>query len=762
MPEFTIPDYIRQQATAAGVPPELALAVAEQESSFNPTALGQEIPDPTDRTKKVRAIGTFQFLPSTAQRLGIDPQDPVQNIQGGVKYLRELLDKHGDLPKVLAEYGGVVHDTKYVPGVLARIQKYAGQGSAGSAGQTTPTPPAAGSSTKHRVSGLPPEVGLPPPPVARQYGTNLPTPPPPAVPGPTSRLEEAAQIGGQVLSAFDPRERKGRRNLAAAAGGATAAALTGGIGVLPAIAGMTGAGLFAGAEESGEQLVEGIRTGKPEEAYQPGETAKAAGRAAVEEGVGAGVAGLARGVVTRVMSIPIAKQVATKINLQGQAVLSTLKSGLDDLTTTLKAATTTSRRTAGEGAAAVLRGPATRTFKDLGAAVEASAQSGPEVPVGPLKAKLQALAQEIAPPAAPGNDAMTLRGDVLSPELTASIRARNPDLVLPVGDHPIKGLLGDLQASIKDRDTISFAEAHRIKTLLDATVNWESPAKRMVERASKGTRQTLREAMGSVGHLPYEHATSAYEAAVPLIRKGYGQKLAAVAEIEPAKIIPMIKSKDPQQTAMLRSLLTDLPVAQGPAAAQQGKRAWDAIRHAWTYDRLIKGNPEELPDRLAKLDPDFVQEFFRHDPAGQQVFGNLTTLSDAFTVSRDVTNDLVEEFRQSTLNLETKGNAVERIGADLARLSFLGPQSFWGASSMMRLILERPTGKEFLRWATFNNNGATPLLAKVLTNPYPGTAVADLLRLFNRDHGLKEEPGLPPPSPTAAPDPVGSPPPALR
>src|SRR6185436_1145129 len=111
MADPTIQDLIRQAAQKAGVPPELALSVAEQESSFNPTAVGPKLGTGEN------AIGTFQILPSTGKRLGIDPNDPVQNINGGVQYLRELLDRHqGDLNKVLSEYGGVKTDTTYVPG----------------------------------------------------------------------------------------------------------------------------------------------------------------------------------------------------------------------------------------------------------------------------------------------------------------------------------------------------------------------------------------------------------------------------------------------------------------------------------------------------------------------------------------------------------------------------------------------------------------------------------------------------------------------
>ena len=117
-----VDDLIRREASTAGVPPELALAVAEQESRLNPTAV-----NPTPVAGGQHAVGTFQLLPSTAADLGVDPTNPVQNIQGGVRYLRQLMDRHnGDLNKVLAEYGGVQTNTTYVPEVLGRMSKFRG------------------------------------------------------------------------------------------------------------------------------------------------------------------------------------------------------------------------------------------------------------------------------------------------------------------------------------------------------------------------------------------------------------------------------------------------------------------------------------------------------------------------------------------------------------------------------------------------------------------------------------------------------------
>jgi hypothetical protein len=118
---ISIEDMIRQEAERAGIPVPLALGIAEGESSFNPGAVGPEIPS----MPGVRAVGVYQFLPGTAAKYNIDPRDPEQNIQGAMRYLGDLLKQHkGDEDEVLRSFGGVVRDTTYVPAMRKRIAKY--------------------------------------------------------------------------------------------------------------------------------------------------------------------------------------------------------------------------------------------------------------------------------------------------------------------------------------------------------------------------------------------------------------------------------------------------------------------------------------------------------------------------------------------------------------------------------------------------------------------------------------------------------------
>jgi soluble lytic murein transglycosylase-like protein len=72
-------------------------------------------------------MGLAQLMPGTARDLGVNPADPVQNLTGGARYLRQLLDQFdGNVEKALAAYNagpGRVRSAGGVP-AIAETQNY--------------------------------------------------------------------------------------------------------------------------------------------------------------------------------------------------------------------------------------------------------------------------------------------------------------------------------------------------------------------------------------------------------------------------------------------------------------------------------------------------------------------------------------------------------------------------------------------------------------------------------------------------------------
>ncbi|HEX2734279.1 MAG TPA: lytic transglycosylase domain-containing protein [Polyangiaceae bacterium] len=99
-------NLIRDAALVHKVPTALVLAVVEVESSFDPQAVSES-----------GAVGLMQLLPSTAFELGVtNPFDARQNVYGGTRYLRRLLERFGpELRTVLAAYNAG-------PGAVERAQ----------------------------------------------------------------------------------------------------------------------------------------------------------------------------------------------------------------------------------------------------------------------------------------------------------------------------------------------------------------------------------------------------------------------------------------------------------------------------------------------------------------------------------------------------------------------------------------------------------------------------------------------------------------
>ena len=83
----------RDAARKYGIDPEMFLRLIQQESSFRPDVVSPK-----------GAIGLGQLMPATAKELGVDPTDPLQNLEGSARYLSQQLKRFGSPELALAAY----------------------------------------------------------------------------------------------------------------------------------------------------------------------------------------------------------------------------------------------------------------------------------------------------------------------------------------------------------------------------------------------------------------------------------------------------------------------------------------------------------------------------------------------------------------------------------------------------------------------------------------------------------------------------------
>ena len=135
--------------TARGVPVEYAAKVAELSARYDlspsliEALVWQESRWQPRAVSHAGARGLAQLMPGTARYLGVDPDDPHANLEGGARYLREQLDRFdGDLEKALTAYNagpgrverarGVprIRETQnYVVSIMGRLSNHSREGS---------------------------------------------------------------------------------------------------------------------------------------------------------------------------------------------------------------------------------------------------------------------------------------------------------------------------------------------------------------------------------------------------------------------------------------------------------------------------------------------------------------------------------------------------------------------------------------------------------------------------------------------------------
>ncbi len=126
-----INDLITKYSDKNGLDEDFVKAVINQESGFNPNA-----------TSHCGAMGLMQLMPSTAQGLGVkNAYDAEQNIEGGTKYLKGLMDRFNNDkslalaaynagPNAVKKYGGIppyAETQNYVKSVLSKYDRMKGE-----------------------------------------------------------------------------------------------------------------------------------------------------------------------------------------------------------------------------------------------------------------------------------------------------------------------------------------------------------------------------------------------------------------------------------------------------------------------------------------------------------------------------------------------------------------------------------------------------------------------------------------------------------
>lgn len=100
-------EVAREAARKHGIPEDLFLRLVQRESGWNPGAVSVK-----------GATGLAQLMPGTARKLGVDIDDPAENLEGGARYLRMMYDKFGSWKLALAAYNagpGAVEEHGGIP-----------------------------------------------------------------------------------------------------------------------------------------------------------------------------------------------------------------------------------------------------------------------------------------------------------------------------------------------------------------------------------------------------------------------------------------------------------------------------------------------------------------------------------------------------------------------------------------------------------------------------------------------------------------------
>lgn len=419
----------------------------------------------------------------------------------------------------------------------------------------------------------------------------------------------------------------------------------------------------------------------------------------------------------------------------------------------------------GRQVAGVIQGPAKHSLDQLGQAVGEAASTGPAVDFRPIKAKLEAMASAarpstIAGKATAGQEYVHAAGG--SDTLTQAFKDAG---IAMEESHPLPGVLSQIQNA---PDTVSFADAHKYKRLLDDATNWQSPARKQLHGITKGIRSTLREALAV--HPPYNEATDAYQQAVPLFTKGVAKQITRSAADNPEAIAKLVKPDQPTRLQMLHDVLMHHAAEGG--GAEEGRQAWNGVRSALTWEHLIKPGIEKFEASLAKFHPDVVALAYG-DTEGKAVLDHLQQISAAFQQAQeggratrtaaktaavhaaDTAARTAEAGRSAIAQRSTEAGATRaqvavakkptptetafatsslastpppaQIASEVLHAGASHGMGVFKARAVGKLLFSGPKVNDLVQWAAYSRP-RTQLLVRAVTGPAPGMMIADLMR----------------------------------
>ncbi len=104
--KVTIKELIVKHSVEMGLDPALALSIAKKESNFC-----------HNRKSPYGAVGVFQLMPRTAQRMGYNPYSLNDNIKGGIAYYKQMYKMFGSTELALAAYNAGPGNVKKYKGI---------------------------------------------------------------------------------------------------------------------------------------------------------------------------------------------------------------------------------------------------------------------------------------------------------------------------------------------------------------------------------------------------------------------------------------------------------------------------------------------------------------------------------------------------------------------------------------------------------------------------------------------------------------------